>query len=46
MLGQLVISETPNTLTPTINVEPLQTGTYIMSVTIDGESKSFRFIKE
>jgi len=46
MLGQLVITETPNALTPTINVEGLQAGTYIMNVTIDGETKAFKFIKE
>jgi len=46
MLGQEVINVLPNALTPTINVEPLQTGTYIMSVTINGETESFRFIKE
>jgi hypothetical protein len=46
MLGQEVISVTPNTLTPTIKVGSLQTGTYIMNVTIDGVTKNFRFIKE
>lgn len=46
MLGQEVIRETPNTLTPTISVQALQTGTYIMNVTIDGETKAFRFLKE
>jgi len=46
MLGQEVIRETPGELTPTINVGALQTGTYIMNVTIDGVDKNFRFIKE
>lgn len=46
MLGQEVIRETPDSLTPTINVGALQTGTYIMNVTIDGVTKNFRFIKE
>ncbi len=46
MLGQEVMSETPNTVSPSLNVEALQVGTYIMNVTIDGSSANFRFIKE
>jgi hypothetical protein len=46
MLGQQVLSETPNTVSPRLNVETLQTGTYIMNVTIDGASKNFKFVKE
>ena len=46
MLGQEVMKETPNTVSPSLNVEALQVGTYIMNVTIDGTSANFRFIKE
>ncbi|MGX1024361.1 fibronectin type III domain-containing protein, partial [Psychroflexus sp. MBR-150] len=46
MLGQQVMTETPNTVSPSLNVEALQAGTYIMNVTIDGSSENFRFIKK
>ena len=46
MLGQQVMKETPKTVSPSLNVEALQVGTYIMNVTIDGTSANFRFIKE
>ncbi|NBC57886.1 MAG: DUF4397 domain-containing protein, partial [Bacteroidetes bacterium] len=46
MLGQQVMKETPNTVSPSLNVEALQVGSYIMNVTIDGSSENFRFIKE
>jgi hypothetical protein len=46
ILGQGVIHETPNTVSPSINVEMLQSGTYLMKVTIDGVSKSFKFVRE
>jgi len=46
MLGQQVLTETPNTVSPSLNVEALQSGTYIMNVTINGSSENFRFIKK
>ncbi|MBS3738638.1 MAG: T9SS type A sorting domain-containing protein, partial [Psychroflexus sp.] len=46
MLGQQVMAETPNTVSPSLKVEALQAGTYIMNVTINGLSENFRFIKE
>ncbi|RRO13410.1 T9SS type A sorting domain-containing protein, partial [Flavobacteriaceae bacterium 14752] len=46
MLGQQVLSETPNTVSPSLNVDALQAGTYIMNVTINGSSENFRFIKK
>jgi hypothetical protein len=46
MLGQQVMVKSPQTVSPRLNVESLQTGTYIMNVTIDGASKNFKFIKE
>ena len=46
MLGQELISETPNSVSPTLRVGGLPTGTYIMNITIDGSSANFRFIKK
>jgi hypothetical protein len=46
MLGQEVLNQLPNNVSPTLNVESLQAGTYIMSVTIDGTVKNFKFVKE
>ena len=46
MLGQELISETPNSVSPSLKVGGLPTGTYIMNVTIDGTSANFRFIKK
>ena len=43
--GRQVMLETLNTISPKINVGNLQTGTYIMSVTIDGVTKNFKLIK-
>jgi hypothetical protein len=46
VLGQEVLSLTPNTVSPSISVDALQAGTYLMNVTIDGVTKNFKFIKE
>jgi len=46
ILGQEVKVVSPNTVSPSVNVEGLQAGTYLMNVTINGASKSFKFIKE
>jgi hypothetical protein len=46
MLGQEVMKETPNTVSPSLNVQTLQAGNYIINVTIDGKSANFRFIKK
>jgi|GEM_PF-834320 len=46
ILGQQVMQETPNSVSPTLNVDSLQSGTYIMNVTIEGASKNFKFVKE
>jgi len=43
--GRQVIFETLNAVSPKLNVGSLQSGTYIMSVTIDGVSKNFKLIK-
>jgi hypothetical protein len=43
--GRQVMLETLNTVSPKVNVGNLQTGTYIMSVTIDGVTKNFKLIK-
>lgn len=46
IIGQKVMIETPNDVSPKLNVERLGSGTYIMSVTIEGVSKSFKLLKE
>ncbi len=46
ILGQEVLRLTPNAVSPSINVDALQAGTYLMNVTIDGVTKNFKFIKE
>jgi len=46
MLGQEVIHVEPNTESPQINMSGLQSGAYMMKVSIDGASESFRVIKK
>lgn len=46
LLGQEVLTQMPNHVSPTLNLETLQSGTYIMRVIIDGTSKNFKFVKE
>ncbi|HET8809951.1 MAG TPA: T9SS type A sorting domain-containing protein, partial [Flavobacteriaceae bacterium] len=46
LLGQEVLKNTPDSLTPTLNFHNLQTGTYLMKVTINGAVGIYRIIKE
>ena len=46
MLGQRVLSVKPNTTNPTITLDGLQTGTYILKVAIDGNEKAYRILKQ
>ena len=46
LLGQEVMTLSPNATTPTINLESLQTGTYLMKVSIDGNEKTYRILKK
>ncbi len=43
--GLLVISEIPNRISPKIDVSALNSGPYLVRVTIDGVSKAFKVIK-
>ncbi len=40
------MEDAPKSVSPSLNVDSLQSGTYIMNVTIDGVSKNFKFVKE
>jgi len=46
LLGQEVISKTPNTQLVTVDVTSLQVGVYIVKTSINGNVSSTRFIKE
>jgi hypothetical protein len=46
LLGQEVISQTPNTELVNLDVESLQVGVYIVKTSINGNVSSTRFIKE
>jgi len=46
MLGQEVISSTPNNKTVTVDVSNLQVGVYVVRTSINGNVASTRFIKE
>lgn len=46
LLGQEVISQTPNSEVVTLNVANLQVGVYVVKTTVDGNVSSARFIKE
>ncbi len=46
LLGQQVLTQTPNNELVTIDVSSLQVGVYVVKATIDGTISSTRFIKE
>jgi hypothetical protein len=46
MLGQEVIHVEPDMESPQINMSGLQAGAYMMKVSIEGNSQSFRVIKK
>ena len=46
LLGQEVISQTPNSELVTLDVASLQVGVYVVKTSIDGNITSTRFIKE
>lgn len=46
MIGQEVMSSTPNSKTVTVDVSGLQVGVYVVKTSIDGNVASTRFIKE
>lgn len=45
LLGQSVMSETPNQLQTELNTASLQSGVYLMKVNINGSTKTFRVVK-
>lgn len=45
MLGQQVISQKLNSNNETVNISGLQSGVYIVTVSIEGASKTFRIVK-
>ncbi len=44
-MGRNVLSEKPERMSPTIDMSVLNSGPYLVKVTIDGNSKSFKVIK-
>jgi endoglucanase len=46
LLGQEVISQTPNSEVVVLDVASLQTGIYVVKTTIDGNESSTKFVKE
>lgn len=46
LLGQEVMNVTPKAATPTIDMGGLQTGTYLMKVSIDGNENTYRILKK
>lgn len=46
LLGQKVLNVNPNTLQTQVDMENLETGIYLMRVTVNGTQKSFRVIKK
>jgi hypothetical protein len=46
LLGQLVITETPNATSKNINMRQLQAGAYFVEVTIGNATKTIRIIRE
>lgn len=46
LLGQVVLKTFPNSLKPTLELNNLRTGVYLMKVTISGSTQVFRIIKE
>jgi hypothetical protein len=45
LLGQLVIAQQPNATTAEVNMARLEAATYIVKVTADGKSKTFKVVK-
>ncbi|MGM0635007.1 MAG: GEVED domain-containing protein [Bacteroidota bacterium] len=45
-LGQRLSTERPNNASPSINMSNLQSGVYLMKVTIEGATESFQVIKK
>lgn len=46
LLGQEVMTVSPNATTPIIETSSLQTGTYLMKVSIDGNEKTYRLLRK
>ncbi|HLS29843.1 MAG TPA: T9SS type A sorting domain-containing protein, partial [Flavobacteriaceae bacterium] len=46
LLGQNLISAQPNSLEAQIDTEKLQSGVYLMNVTLNGSQKTFRVVKK
>ncbi|HET8810335.1 MAG TPA: fibronectin type III domain-containing protein, partial [Flavobacteriaceae bacterium] len=46
LLGQKIMKITPNSLAPTLELSNLQTGTYLMQVTINGSTGVYKILKE
>lgn len=45
VLGKLVLSTTPNAISPSIDMAALNSGAYLVRVTIDGAAKTVKIIK-
>jgi len=45
MLGKQVLAATPNAISPSIDMSALSSGVYLIAVTIDGTSKTFKVVK-
>jgi len=45
VLGKLVYTATPNSLSPTINMSAMKTGVYFVEVTIGNATKTVKVIK-
>ncbi|MEL6809841.1 MAG: T9SS type A sorting domain-containing protein [Bacteroidota bacterium] len=45
VLGKLVLSSTPDAISPSIDMSALNSGAYLVQVTIDGASKTVKIIK-
>ncbi len=43
--GKIILSETPNAVSPTINTSQLSRGVYLVKVTVDGSSKVVKVLK-
>lgn len=45
ILGKVVLQETPGVISPSINMSTLSSGTYMVKVTIDNNSKTIKVLK-
>ena len=45
VLGKLVLDAYPNAISPSLDMSALHSGVYLVSVTIDGTSKTFKIVK-